>query len=471
MTESQALLSEYVRNGNETAFQELVSRYIDFVYSTALRQVGGDSPLAQDVTQLVFLHLARKASTLGRGVMLGGWLHQTTRKVAATARRTEHRRQLRERQAFQMNTLQNDSTAGLSQIAPLLDDAIAQLAPEDRTAVLLRFFEKRDFRSVGEALGSSEDAARMRVNRAVEKLHLLLKGQGVTISAAGLAAALSAEAVSAAPAGLALSVAGSALVGAAGGQTLLPLLKIIAMTKLKSAIVGALALAGVATPLVLSHQNQARLQQENKSLRENLARLSQLAMENGRLSNELQQAQSAQVTARDQERELLRLRSEVGGLREQKREWDQLKARPAVNENAAAAANPNLPDRIPRAAWAFAGYGSPEAALESLAWAMSNGDVKTFLASVTPEARKLLDREFRGKTDRDLAAWLTNGIAELAELPLDHKNVSADGAVTFTVVALERDEGNRKLRDETVMSFENINGEWKYSVRDEASSP
>src|SRR5271157_3871229 len=234
MTDSQALLVEYAENGSESAFGDLVARYIDLVYSTALRKVGGDAHQAQDVTQTVFLHLARKARTLPPNVLLGGWLHGATCNVAATVARTERRRQAREQEAVEMSALQNDSTGRLDHVAPILDDAIRQLPEEDRAAVLLRFFEKRDFRSVGEALGSSEDAARMRVNRALQKLELILKQRGVAASAAALGAALTAEAVAAAPAGLAASVAGSALAGAAAtGGVMLNIVKIMAMTKLK----------------------------------------------------------------------------------------------------------------------------------------------------------------------------------------------------------------------------------------------
>jgi hypothetical protein len=116
-----------------------------------------------------------------------------------------------------MNTLQNDSGANLRQVAPMLDEAITQLGSENRTAILLRFFEHRDFRSVGEALGSNEDAARMRVNRALEKLHSLLKHRGVTLSVAALGTMLTAGAVTAAPAGLAVTVSSVALTGAAAG--------------------------------------------------------------------------------------------------------------------------------------------------------------------------------------------------------------------------------------------------------------
>src|SRR5208337_1839778 len=124
--------------------------------------------------------------------------HRHTYHVATKAVRAERRRQSREREAVEMNTLQDDSGADLRQIAPILDEAITQLGSEDRTAILLRFFEQRDFRSVGESLGSDEDAARMRVNRALEKLHSLLKHRGVALSVAAVATVLTAGAVTAA---------------------------------------------------------------------------------------------------------------------------------------------------------------------------------------------------------------------------------------------------------------------------------
>jgi RNA polymerase sigma factor (sigma-70 family) len=255
MTDSQKLLAEYVANGSEAAFRELVARYINLVYSTALRLVGGDAHLAEDVTQTVFISLARKARSLSNEVMLGGWLHQHTYYVATKAVRSERRRQSREREAVEMNTLQDDSGASLRQVAPMLDEAITQLGSEDRTAILLRFFEQRDFRAVGEALGSSEDAARMRVNRALEKLHSLLKRRGVTLSAAALGTALTAGAVNAAPAGLAATVSTAALAGAAAGTgTTLTITKLITMTKLQAGIIGAILVAGVTTTLVIRHQ-------------------------------------------------------------------------------------------------------------------------------------------------------------------------------------------------------------------------
>ena len=159
------------------------------------------------------------------------------------------------------------------QVAPILDEAINVLGAEDRKAILLRFFEQRDFRSVGEALGSNEDAARMRVNRALEKLHTLLKHRGVTLSAAALGTVLAAGAVTAAPAGLAFTISSVALAGAAAGTgTTLALLKIMTMTNLKLGI-GALVVVGVTTALVVQHQAQIKLRGDNQSLRQQIGQL------------------------------------------------------------------------------------------------------------------------------------------------------------------------------------------------------
>ncbi len=126
MTDSQALLAEYARDGSEKAFRELVARYIDLVYSTALRMMEGDTYLAQDAAQNVFIHLARKAKSLGQDVMLGGRLHRDTCHVAATMLRGERRRQSRERRAAKMND--ESSGSGLETVTPILDEAIEQAA-------------------------------------------------------------------------------------------------------------------------------------------------------------------------------------------------------------------------------------------------------------------------------------------------------------------------------------------------------
>ena len=171
MTDIQRLLADYVNNGSEAAFRELAERYLNLVYSTAVRLVGGDTHLAEDVAQTVFVDLAHLAKNLSREVRLGGWLHRHTCFVAAKTLRGERRRQARERQAIEMNAPPDHLEAHLGQVAPILDEAINRLGAADRTAVLLRFYEQLDFRLVGEALGTSEAAAQKRVTRALEKLH------------------------------------------------------------------------------------------------------------------------------------------------------------------------------------------------------------------------------------------------------------------------------------------------------------
>src|SRR5215471_8528741 len=131
MTDTQKLLQEYAMNGSEAAFREFVTRYINLVYSTAFRLVNGDQNLAQDITQLVFIGMARKARSLNREVMLGGWLHQCTFHLATKAMRGERRRQHREREAVEMNALHEESRPNLTEITPYLDEAITKLEAED----------------------------------------------------------------------------------------------------------------------------------------------------------------------------------------------------------------------------------------------------------------------------------------------------------------------------------------------------
>ena len=269
MTDTPALISEYTRNGSEPAFRELVTRYLDLVYSTALRLVEGDTHLAEDVAQMVFVDLARLARNLPKDVLLGGWLHRDTCFVAGKAMRSQRRRQARERQAAEMNALTDHSQNNLAQIAPVLDEALNQLGEADRMAILLRFFENRDFRSVGLALGSDEDTAQKRVSRALDKLSALLKHRGVSLSTAALATALGAGAVTAAPTGLAATIATSALASVAvGSGVTLTFIKAMALTKLKLGILGGLLVAGVAVPVLIQHRSNSVSAQADPALAE-----------------------------------------------------------------------------------------------------------------------------------------------------------------------------------------------------------
>ena len=462
MTDSQTLLSLYARTGSESAFRELVSRYIDLVYSTAFRLVGGDAHSAQDVAQTVFVALAAKAGTLPQDVMLGGWLHQHTRFVAGKLMRKERRRQMRERQAAEMNALEDHSESNLAQVAPVLDEAIGQLEAEDRTAILLRFFERKDFRGVGDALGSSEDAARKRVDRALEKLHVLLKHRGAALSAAGLGTALAAEAVTAAPAGLAGSVAGTALASAAAsGGMAATLVKLMTMTKLKLGIISAMVVAGVTTPLVFQHQSQVKLREDNQALWQ---QVTQLAAENERLSNLVARANSSQALANGQPGELLRLRGEVGVLRQQKSEAErlleenrQLRAG-LTNSQASQATNPPTPYSapVPKESWAFAGYATPEATLQTMVWAWSNRDADTLLASFTAEGWKKLEKAFEGKPVGEALAAFPVDISKASSYQFKKKDISDDEVTFQTAFDLPFHLGYGQ-----VFNMKRVSGEWK----------
>lgn len=329
--ETQALVAEYVRTGSEPAFRELVSRYLSLVHSSALRLVGGDAQLAEDVSQTVFLHLARKAHRLPKSVMLGGWLHRDTCYVARTLMRGERRRQKREREAVAISMTQDHSESNLAGLAPVLDEAIEELRAEDRRAILLRFFEQTDFRTIGEMLGSNEDAARKRVMRAVEKLHGLLTGRGVSLSAAALGTVLATEAATAAPSGLAAIIAGSALAGVAtGGGLSFSLVKAATMTKIQAGVLGAAVLVGAAASVVIQRQAQAALRAQDESLSVQSAEMAKQQAENGRLKG-LAQGTGSRVSSLA---DLLSLRSEIESLREQ---TNRLAAIPAENRRLRAA--------------------------------------------------------------------------------------------------------------------------------------
>ncbi|MGO8675067.1 MAG: RNA polymerase sigma factor [Limisphaerales bacterium] len=313
MTDSQTLLSEYARTKSEPAFRDLVGRYVDLVYSSALRLVGGDAQLAEDVSQTVFLNLARKAHRLPREVMLGGWLHRDACYAARALMRSERRRQKRERQAMEMSSMEDHSESNLANLAPLLDEAIEELRTEDRAAIVLRFFEQRDFRSIGQALGSNEDAARKRVTRAVEKLHGLLEGRGVSLSVAALGSVLASETLTAAPGGLAASIAGAAFAGAgAGGGLSATLIKLATMTKIQSGVLGAVVLLGTAASVVIYHQARAGIRAQDESLRRQSAELAVQQAENERLKGLAQDSSGANSLG-----DLVSIRSEVESLRKQ----------------------------------------------------------------------------------------------------------------------------------------------------------
>ena len=270
MTDHRTLLADYVTHGSEPAFRELVARYVNLVYSTALRLVHGDSHRAEDVVQTVFADLARLAGTLSRDVMLGGWLHRRTWHVATTLMRNERRRQHRERQAAEMNGLEDNPEGQFERIAPMLDEAIDQLSARDRAAIVLRFFEHRDLRAIGELLGSNEDAAQKSVSRAVEKLRCHFARRGMVASSTAIASVIAAHAVQAAPAGLASTVATTSLAGAGSFTLLSTIINTMLMKKTACIILGVALVAAITIPIIIAKAGQSNAPVTQASLREGL---------------------------------------------------------------------------------------------------------------------------------------------------------------------------------------------------------
>ena len=259
-----ALLREYVERDSETAFAALVTRHVNKVYSVALRHTGNPHS-AEEITQAVFVILAKKSRHLGKRVILSGWLYQTARLTAVTFIRGGIRRARREQEACMQTALNENESDAWVQIAPLLDAAMAGLNEADRHAVVLRFFDGKSIREVGAALGANEDAAKKRVSRALEKLRTFFARRGVSSTTAIIAGAISANSVQVAPVALAKSVTAVAVAkgAAASGSTLTLIkgaLKIMAWTKAKTAIVigAGLILTAGTTALVVKAVHAAQ---------------------------------------------------------------------------------------------------------------------------------------------------------------------------------------------------------------------
>jgi RNA polymerase sigma factor (sigma-70 family) len=234
--EDWRLLRDYAENGSEASFTALVNRHLGLVYSAALRRLG-DPQAAEEVAQTVFCLLARKARGLRSETALVGWLYRTVCFEAAKYWRTECRRRRREQEAARMKSENSDQDETWEQLAPHLDEVMGQISERDRLALLLRFFQGKAFPEVGQTLGITEDAARMRVNRALEELRLRLNRKKVACSAAALGALLLDNAT--VPVSAANSIRAAALQAAQAASVpsfLMTLLALMAKAKLKTAV-------------------------------------------------------------------------------------------------------------------------------------------------------------------------------------------------------------------------------------------
>ena len=261
------LLELFARNGSEEAFAALVQRHIGLVHSVALRHMAQPQQ-AEDISQAVFIILARKAGSLGRRTVLPGWLYHTARLTAANWQRAEARRLRREQEAFMQSTIEESPADTLwRELSPQLDEAMAGLGAAERDALVLRYFQNKSMAEVGQSLGLTENTAQKRVGRALEKLRRFFARRGVNSTAGNIADTISTHSVQAVPAALVKSVTAAALAkGATASISTLTLikgaLKIMAWTKAKTAIVAGVAavlVVGTATPIAVHvvHQHQA----------------------------------------------------------------------------------------------------------------------------------------------------------------------------------------------------------------------
>jgi uncharacterized protein (TIGR03435 family) len=257
MEDDWQLLEDYASRNSEEAFRELASRYTGLVYQAALRQTGNHYT-AEEITQAVFIALAQKAAKIPKQAILAGWLFRAVRFAVLNHRRDDECRHRHEQEAFDMQNQPQVQTNPLDPvwetIVSVLDEALARLPTADREVLTLRYFADKSHKEAAVLLGVSEDAAKKRVGRALEKLRGAFARRGIHMASTALSAALSAHAAPAAPAGLSLTVAAVAIAkapaAASTGALAASIIKLMAWANVKSAGLMALTVccaAGTAT--------------------------------------------------------------------------------------------------------------------------------------------------------------------------------------------------------------------------------
>lgn len=254
--DDRQLIDEYAVRNSDEAFRQLTQRHAGIVYHSALRQLR-DPHIAEEITQAVFIALARKAANLPQKTVLSGWLIRATRMAVLNHIRHENRRRRHEQEAQAMEPNEQEEADSIwNRISPYLDEALNRLSQTDRQAIVSRFFENKSHKEVGEILGMSEETARRRVSRAIEKLRTTFARRGIVVPAVALLAALGTHGIQSAPSGLASSLAVTAVKASSGKASSLAaakgILKLMAWAKLKAAaITGGVALLTVGTAAVI----------------------------------------------------------------------------------------------------------------------------------------------------------------------------------------------------------------------------
>ncbi|EEF63446.1 RNA polymerase sigma factor [Pedosphaera parvula] len=393
------LLRQYARCHSQDAFRQLVEKHLVMVFSCAQRMVR-DSHLAEEVAQNVFTTFAQKAESIHPPQVIAGWLYNTTRNLAMHTVRSEQRRRLREETAVTMQALDSDSDAG--HIKEHLEPAMSELEPDDRDTLVLRYFEDRSLREVGQEFGISEDAARMRVNRALEKLRTIFNRKGIAVTSVSLAAILTASTTSAVPVGLTVAITTAALAKTIVTSTTIvtnSALTVMNWINAKSvtAIISAAVIAATSTYFA-QERHLDHLRAENQTL---AAEHDKLKSANDTSLASLQAKTQELDRLRKENKDLPRLRNEIAQLRHQRDAEKQTatqQAKLATNITSQLASPiPGSGRYITTAELAFAGYATPEAAFQSMNWAMLKGTYEDVSKALAPE---LLEQELKDPKGR-----------------------------------------------------------------------
>jgi RNA polymerase sigma factor (sigma-70 family) len=380
------LLRAYAENRSEVAYSELVRRHLNLVYSAALRIVGNDAHLAEDVAQIVFCDLARRVkvskSALREVRSLPGWLYQYACFTASKVVRGEQRRHVRERKASAMNEPRDPSTphAEWNRLRPVLDGAMMQLGEQDREAVVLRYFEGQKLGEIGSRLGLSENAARMRIDRALGRLRDILKRRGVTSTVSGLGAILAQQGIVAAPGGMVASITIASLSSATATTLCATSTLEILMASMKVKMgLAALVAASVTAPIVLQHQQISGLAGELAALQQQGSESDQLRTEVDRL---IADARLMENQRAKEQAELMRLRGELSALKA------RAPKTPGVAQDSASAGHPAditkpaIGTVVRAEEWKNVGFQFPSSTVQTLEWAKVNGDTNLIFNAI-----------------------------------------------------------------------------------------
>jgi RNA polymerase sigma factor (sigma-70 family) len=478
------LLREYTEQGHEGAFTEIVARHTNMVYSAALRQVEVPD-LAAEITQSAFIGLARGARTLSprlaEDASLAGWLCRSARNIALNLRRNEFRQHSRERQAMEQLNPTSETAPDWEHLRPVLDEAMSELSESDYDALVLRFFNNQDLRSIGRALGVADDTAQKRVARALDKLREHLARHGIRSTATALSIALSANAVQAAPAGLAAAITTAALSGTAITTTaVIAATKTIAMTALqKTLITGTVALVlGVG---IYETRQVSKLRGQVQTLQQQQAPMAEQILQ---LQRERDDATNQFAVLRDDNdrlgrstAELLRLRGEVARLRQETNYPRSSTSTNTVLSTSDPNWKPNWTALSPFDLAQFSdskttitcsramdvGTATPAALLQTWIWAHRNADAAGLLkTSDFPEGITEEQKLDHVKSSQSIEAHIRQNYNP-ADRPMEMKLRDLFSLGDDYYLALIDDKGLTTGTWVTHQIFRRVGGEWKVS--------